>query len=74
MAKAVLITEANMRALEAQYDAEEGDLDGCAGYYLTSDFGATAVTYGVLDQETLDANFTKTGKDLQNGYFEVMHK
>jgi hypothetical protein len=72
MAKSVLITTANMRALEQEYDMEEGDLDGCVGYYLTADFGASAVTYGVLDEATLESNFVRTGATLKNGYFEVL--
>ena len=74
MAKAVLITLANMKSLEQDYQMEEGDLEGTEGFYLTSDFGAEANTYGVLDEETLNKNFNKTGKVLYNGYFEVMHR
>lgn len=74
MAKAVLITKSNIKSLEDQYQMEEGDLDGCDGLYLTADFDATTVTYGVLDKDTLETNFTQTGKQLENGYFEVMRK
>jgi hypothetical protein len=74
MPKAIKINTENKRRLEQQYDMEEDELVGKEGLYLVADFGDATPVLGLITQEWLDRTFDRTGKDLLNGYFEIMKK
>jgi hypothetical protein len=73
--KAIKIMKDNYSALEAQYEMDEDMLESCVGMNLIAHFGSSpAGISGLLSDEGLDRLFTKTGVQLENGYFEVRRK
>ena len=72
--KAIFIDENNKDGLITWYadNIFDGLIINSVGYYLVAGFGE--MSYQILDKATLDANYTITGKQLQNGYFEVSKK
>lgn len=74
MPKAIGITEENKKSLESQYDLEINSLDGWEGLILVADFGAKRPIYGYLNKVAFDKTFVATGKQLDNGYYEVVRK
>lgn len=73
MMKAIMITKENKHALEVQYEMDEGDLELCSGLYLVAGDG-NRQTEGLLTKAALDLNYFRTGRTLNNGYFEVFPK
>lgn len=72
MAKAILITEQNARALELEYDLEDEQLDGWEGFWLVADFGEKSLgkIRGYLTKVGLDRTYEIVG-DLENDYKEL---
>lgn len=72
MAKAILITEQNARALEMEYDLEDEQLDGLEGFWLIADFGEkdAGKIRGYLSKSALDRTYEVVG-DLDNQYKEL---
>lgn len=73
MMKAIRITKENKASLEAQYNMSEGDLDLSSGLYLVAGDG-NSMTEGLLTKAVLENRYLRTGKQLNNGYFEVLPK
>lgn len=70
MMKAIRITSANKSALEVQYNLEEGYLELSSGLYLVAGDGNAQVE-GLLTPGALAAEYLRTGRKLNNEYFEV---
>lgn len=72
MAKAILITEQNARALELEYDLEDEQLEGLEGFWLVADFGEKSLgkIRGYLTKVALDRTYEIVG-DLENDYKEL---
>lgn len=72
--KAIKITADNYAGLTSQYNEEDVDyFKDAINLYLISDFGE-GVQYEIVKSEELGKSFVKTGKLLQNGYFEVARR
>lgn len=71
MAKAVLITVENRESLILQYDYRDSEELVEPGYYLVAGFGDEGLHEGILHKDILDENFIRTGKTLNNDFFEV---
>lgn len=72
--KAIVITKQNREKLAMQYERHDDPYEGYEGLILVADFGENAQPLGMLNQTAFDKSFERTGKDLQNGYFEVIDK
>jgi hypothetical protein len=70
--KAIRINKNNKRDLEAQYSMAQDFLELSSGLYLIAGFGDTQYK-AILTKTGLEANYV-TGKELQNGYFEITRK
>ena len=72
--KAILITDGNKDGLITWYndDLFDGLIADSLGWYLVAGFGE--LSYIIQDEVALSANFTRTGKTLEHGYFEVIPK
>lgn len=71
--KAIMITSANKNALEVQYNMEPGYLQLSSGMFVVAGDGNRMIE-GVLTRTILNAEYRRTGRQLNNGYFEVMPK
>lgn len=71
MPKAIVITEENRTDIEKQYNLEIDMLKGWEGLTLVADFGQSGLIHGWLNEVAFNKSFVKTGKKLENGYFEV---
>lgn len=71
MMKAIVVTKDNKEQLTMQYNLDDGYLDDAAGLTLVAGFAEEAVYHGLFTKTALHASFTVTGKELNNGYFEV---
>lgn len=70
--KAIRIDNSNKQTLEAQYSMSRDFLEYSSGLYLIAEFGDTQYK-GILTKTGLDLNYV-IGKDLKNGFFEVIKK
>lgn len=71
--KAIKLESNNYSRLAAQYDADEDFFEDAVGLYLVSDFGEGQI-YDIVKLEDMNKLFDKTGKELDNGYFEVIRR
>lgn len=71
--KAIKITEDNYSSLAGLYEADEDLFKDAAGLFLVADFGEGKL-YDLVRLEDMNKSFTKTGRELQNGYFEVLRR
>lgn len=74
MAKAVLITSANQAALANRYAAEIEDREPLfpVGWYLVVKTFGDDHNYDIVNGATLEEFFVRTGKSLENDFFEVV--
>lgn len=72
--KAIKITADNYLGLTTQYMEEDPEFfKDAINLYLISDFGE-GLQYDIVKSEELGKTFVKTGKQLENGYFEVTRR
>lgn len=72
--KAIKITADNYLGLTTQYAEEDPEFfKDAINLYLVADFGES-LQYDIVKTEELSKTFVKTGKLLQNGYFEVTRR
>jgi len=71
--KAIKITKGNKAELTATYELSEGFLDYSSGLFLVAGFGNKQYE-GLFTPAAFSVLFTRTGKELKNGFFEVEKK
>lgn len=73
MMKAIRITKENKDRLEAQYNMEEGYLELSSGMFVVAGDGNRQLE-GILTPGDLAAYYYRTGRKLNNDFFEVFPK
>lgn len=71
--KAVLVNSENSTELQGRFDMGGWEPEDLEGLYLVAAFGSTS-DWNLLSKAGLESTYTRTGKDLENGFFEVEHK
>lgn len=71
--KAVLITTDNANTILSQYDMGGWEPEELEGMYLVAGFG-TSSDWDLLGKVALEKLYDRTGKDLENGFFEITRK
>lgn len=72
--KAIDITEDNKSKLSQEYHDEDDVFDDAVGYTLVVSFGFGKRYDGLFSATDLPKYFRKTGKILENDYYEVEYE
>jgi len=71
--KAIRINKTNKKSLESQFGMSDDFLEFSSGLYIIAEFGDQQY-HSILTNAGLEANYTRTGRQLANGFFELDKK
>lgn len=72
--KAIRVDKDNKARLENQFQLDENFLEFSSGLFLVSGFGENAMYEGLFTKVGYTSRFEETGKQLNNGFVEVVKK
>jgi hypothetical protein len=73
LAKACLVTEENKYYISERFIIDEEHINDLVGFYIIADFGDDDI-YSFLSKIGLEKLYNRTGKELDNGFFEIEKK